>query len=309
MERVATFMQSQTMLSSLLRTQRNMLDAQTEVSTGKKINEFSDEPGALGGLMAARNAAGQAADFEASAKAVMARLDLQDTHLGELADTAAQLRADVFEAIGNADGSTLGVKLKDALSRAISMLNAQSDGKYIYGGTRQDVPPVTIGSIDDLMALGSAGEAFQNNGVVQTAKVDTNQTIAFGQLADVLGAPLFDVIRQIAAFDAGASGPLDGPLDATQTDFLTSLLTPLDTVSKGLSGKQAENGLAAKTAEEVADWHADAQITYKTLISDIEDVDMAEAITRLNNAQVAMEASAKTFTAVQKVTLLDYLPV
>jgi flagellar hook-associated protein 3 FlgL len=309
MDRVATFMQSQTMLGSLLRTQRNLFDAQTEVSTGKKINEFSDSPSQLGGLMAARNAASQAADYEASAKSVMQRLDLQDVHLGELADVASQLRQDVFDAIGNADGMTLRAKLKDALDRAVSMLNTQSDGKYIYGGTRQDVPPVVAKTLEDLAALPGAAGAFQNNAVAASAKVDTDQSIVFGQLADVLGAPLFDIIRQIAAFDSGPSGPLDGPLEETQIDFLSSLLAPLDTVSKGLIGKQAENGLASKTAESAAERHADAQVTYKTLVADIEEVDMAEAITRLNNAQIAMEASAKTFTAVQQLSLLDYLPV
>jgi flagellar hook-associated protein 3 FlgL len=239
----------------------------------------------------------------------MQGLDLQDIHLGELADIASQLRQDVFDAIGNSDGTTLKTKVQSAFERAVSLLNAQSGGKYIYGGTRQDVPPVTVKSVDELVALGSSAEAFQNNGVVQSAKVDTNQSIAFGQLADALGQPLFDVIRQIAAFDGGPSGPLDGPLDATKTEFLNSLLAPLDTVSKGLIGKQAENGLASRAAEDAADRHADAQVTYKGLISDIEDVDMAAAITRLNNAQIAMEASAKTFTSVQQMTLLDYLPV
>ena len=44
------------------------------------------------------------------------------------------------------------------------------------------------------------------------------------------------------------------------------------------------------------------------MISDIQDVDMASAIDKLNNAQLAMQASAKTYATIQGISLLNYLP-
>lgn len=309
MERVATFMQSQAMLGELTRTQRSLFEAQQQVSTGKRINAFADAPEDLGALMAARAADARAADFEASAKALKSRLDLQDTHLEAVASVVGDLKQVILDAVANGSGASLRAEMDGAVSRMASILNTQVDGKYIYGGTRQDVPPVTIGSLDELLALGSTGEAFQNNAVAQSAKVDTNQTIAFGQLASDLGTPLFDLIRQIGAFDAGANGPIDGDLTETQSSFLASMVPGFTTAYDDANGALARNGVSYRAVTEAIDRHGDTRATLASMISDIEDVDMAEAITRLNNAQTALQASAKTFSMVQGLSLLDYLPV
>ncbi len=308
MERVATMMQSQAMLSELTRSQRNLFDAQREVATGKRINEFSDAPSDLGALLAARAADSRAADFAAGAKSVRQRLDLQNTHMEELADVVGDLKQTVLDAIANNGGLALKSEMDGAVKRMVSILNTQVDGKYIYGGTRQDVPPVTVQSLTDLLALPATADAFQNNAVAQSAKIDNAQTIEFGQLASVLGQPLFDIIRQLGAFDAGVNGPIADKLTTVQSDFLTTMLPGLTQAYQDANEALARNGVAYRAADDAVTQHADTRATLAGMISDIEDVDMAEAITKLNNAQTALQASAKTFATVQNLTLLDYLP-
>ena len=308
MERVATMMQSQAMLSELTRSQRNLFDAQREVATGKRINEFSDAPSDLGALLAARAADSRAADFAAGAKSVRQRLDLQNTHMEELADVVGDLKQTVLDAIANNGGLALKSEMDGAVKRMVSILNTQVDGKYIYGGTRQDVPPVTVQSLTGLLALPATADAFQNNAVAQSAKIDNAQTIEFGQLASALGQPLFDIIRQLGAFDAGVNGPIADKLTTVQSDFLTTMLPGLTQAYQDANEALARNGVAYRAADDAVNQHADTRATLAGLISDIEDVDMAEAITKLNNAQTALQASAKTFATVQNLTLLDYLP-
>lgn len=309
MERVSTLMQSQAMLTELTRAQRTLFDAQREVSTGKRINEFSDSPSDLGALMAARATDSRTADFEASARSVRQRLDLQDTHMEEMASVIADLKQTIFDAVANNGGLALRSEMDGAVKRMVSILNAQIDGKYIYGGTRQDVPPVTIDSLTSLLGLGATADAFQNNAVAQSAKIDNSQTIEFGQLADALGGPLFDVVRQFGAFEAGPNGPIGDQLTTAESDFLTSLLPGLTAAYQGSNEALARNGVAFRAADEAVTRHGETRTTLAAMISDIEDVDMAEAITKLNNAQTALQASAKTFATVQNLTLLDYLTV
>ena len=141
----------------------------------------------------------------------------------------------------------------------------------------------------------------------QAAQVDAYQSISYGKLASDLGQPLMETLRQFAAFDAGASGPFATPLTDAQKTFLTSMLSPLEDAAKGLNAEQATNGIATKAAEDAVDRHGAMQDRLKGLISDITDVDMAEAISKLNNAQVAMQASAQTFSVVQGLSLLNFL--
>lgn len=307
MERVATSMQSQAMLTELLRAQRTMLDAQQQVATGKRINEFADDPASLGGLMAARAADTQAADYEAGAKAVRQRLDLQDTQIDALAGIAGDLRQTILDSVANNSGAALNAELEGTMGRIASILNAQVDGQYIYGGTRQDVPPVTVSTVADLAALPATADAFQNNQIAQSAKIDQNQSIQFGQLASDLGGPLLDLLRQIAAFNSGPSGPFGGDLTQAQADFLTSLAPTAATVADGVNDKLAVNGVAFRQADDAVARHGETRTTLAGMISDIEDVDMASAIEKLNLSQLALEASAKTFQTVQGLSLLDFL--
>lgn len=309
MERVATLMHSTAMLAELSRSQRNMFGAQTQVSTGKRINEFSDAPQDLGALLAARNADARTADFLASAKAIRTRLDLQDTHIDELASITAEMKQSVLDAVANSSGAGLKAELEGVFSRMVSILNTQIDGKYIYGGTRQDVPPVTVASLSELVALPATADAFQNNAVAASGRVDNSQMIGFGQLADQLGGPAFDMLRQIMTFDAGPSGPFNNDMTEPQAQFLTGLAPQLTAVSDGVNNLLAANGVAYQAANEAVERHSDARVTLATMISDIEDVDMAEAVTKLNNAQIALQASAKSYATVQGLSLLDYLPL
>lgn len=309
MERVATLMHSSAMLAELQRSQRSMFDAQTQVTTGKRINEFSDAPGDLGALMAARSADSKTADYLASAKAVRTRLDLQDTHIDELASVTADMKQSILDAVANNSGAGLKAELEGVFGRMVSILNTQIDGKYIYGGTRQDVPPVTVDSLAELVALPTSADAFQNNNVQATARIDNSQVIAFGQLADQLGGPAFDMLRQIMTYDGGVNGPFGNDLTQAQSAYLTSLTPQLTSVNDGVNNILAANGVNYQAADEAVERHSDARVTLASIISDIEDVDMAEAVTKLNNAQTALQASAKSYAAVQGLSLLDYLPV
>ena len=230
------------------------------------------------------------------------------TDPGQLADVVGDLKQTVLDAIANNGGLALKSEMDGAVKRMVSILNTQVDGKYIYGGTRQDVPPVTVQSLTDLLALPATADAFQNNAVAQSAKIDNAQTIEFGQLASALGQPLFDIIRQLGAFDAGVNGPIADKLTTVQSDFLTTMLPGLTQAYQDANEALARNGVAYRAADDAVNQHADTRATLAGLISDIEDVDMAEAITKLNNAQTALQASAKTFATVQNLTLLDYLP-
>lgn len=309
MERVATLMHSTAMLNELSRSQRSLFDAQEQVSTGKRINEFSDSPSELGALMAAKAADAKTADFEASAKAMLGRLDLQDTHMEEMAGVIDDLKTSVLDAVANGGAAALMSEVQGAVSRMVSILNTQVDGKYIYGGTRQDVPPVTVDSLNALMGLTATGDAFQNNTVQQTGKVDANQSVVFGQLASALGQPLFDLARQIGAYNSSANGPFTDTLTETQSSFLSSLIPDFTKAYSDANAALAQNGVSYKATKDAIVRHGDTRTTLAGMIGDIEEVDMATAITNLNNAQIAMQASAKTFSMVQNMSLLDYLPL
>ena len=206
MERVATMMSKlQAMLSELTRSQRNLFDAQREWRPASASTN-SPTPVRSG------RAGGADADFRAPPTSppgpnrCASGLDLQNTHMEELADVVGDLKQTVLDAIANNGGLALKSEMDGAVKRMVSILNTQVDGKYIYGGTRRDVPPVTVQSLTDLLALPATADAFQNNAVAQSAKIDNAQTIGSASWRACSANRRSTSSASSGAFDAGVNG-------------------------------------------------------------------------------------------------------
>jgi flagellar hook-associated protein 3 FlgL len=116
------------------------------------------------------------------------------------------------------------------------------------------------------------------------------------------------VFRDIQVYnDDILTGPLTGKLDAAKTAFLETKLKELEIAIDGVSGFEQQNGQRQKQLEELADYHSQRLLGLEKLVGDIEDVDMTQAISNLQNDQTALQASYRVLAQVNRVSLNDYL--
>ena len=67
------------------------------------------------------------------------------------------------------------------------------------------------------------------------------------------------------------------------------------------------NGFTYKTLQAASDHASSLGTIYKGFVSDLEDVDMPTAITKLNQNQVALQAALQVTSQLNQVSLLNYL--
>lgn len=76
-------------------------------------------------------------------------------------------------------------------------------------------------------------------------------------------------------------------------------------------GQGAEALTASRTLQSRVDQtraaHEDRQVMLETLVGGLSEVDLAEAATRLAQAQTAVQASAQVFASLRETSLLDLL--
>lgn len=307
MTRVATFAQSQFLFNELQRIRQQTFETQTQIATGKKAQTFQGLGGDAGVLVSARALDQQTEQFKNQIASVESRLKIQDIHLTTVHEAAEELHQAVLDAIAvdNADG--LMVKVENIYERVSALLNTKYDGEYIYSGSLTDVPSVNGSQLSDLVAAATASDVFQNNALQKQVRVDTNIMIEIGVLADDVAGELFGRLKAIADFDAGGGGPLSGKLTQAQQNFLTGELAALSQAAENAVANTARNGRQIEQAEGALVRHEATDVYVKGLISDIEDVDIAEAITRLNQDQLATEAALNTIAQLSNLTLLNYL--
>ncbi|NWG47395.1 MAG: hypothetical protein HXY25_12745 [Alphaproteobacteria bacterium] len=307
MTRVATYAQDQQLLADLMRIQGRVFTSQQQISTGKKAQSFQELGTDASGLLAAKSVEGRANHYVKVSQEVLRRLELQDLQLDALATAGAELRQSVLDAIATDKAIGLPEALDAVFKKAVSVLNASYDGSKLFGGTRTDTDPVTVTSVAALVAAPSISGIFANDAVKPEAEIDEALSVEYGFLASDIGAGLMGAIQRIAAIDAGPLGPLSGDLTQAQRQALEGELAGLAAMAEDLNATVAANGNRHAVVEDKLAAHKDAQALLKGFISDIEDVDLAEAVTRLQADQTAMQAAAQVFGALQRSSLLDFL--
>jgi len=302
--RISTAAVQQSALMDLMRAQRDLAESGAQVSSGKKGPDFKTYGFQAETITATRAAKARAESYASSLSRLEDRLAVQDIALEELSDVATELRT----TLTTTDGTFMLNDVQALFERAKQALNTRSaNGGFVFGGTRSDAEPFTADTLADLTAAPSAASLFENSSRIPSVRTDDATTLEIGFLADDVGAQLMESIRQVALFDAGPNGPFAGQVSPAQQTFLQNEIQNVITAFDRINERQAENGALQKSIEtRVRGYELEADF-FETVIADIEEVDVAEAATRFQQAQTAVQVSAQTFAILSETSILPFL--
>jgi flagellar hook-associated protein 3 FlgL len=309
LDRVATLSLGQTLTSEYGRIQSRTLQTQEQISTGKVGNQYADAKDKAGVLAAAKMKAATVDAYKATTTEVLNKLNIQDLHLQQLSDLSARLRAAIGEALASGRAPALVEEVNNLYAEAVTVLNTRIDGKFIYGGSRTDQPPVNADTIAELVAAPTVADVFDNTDLKQSQRIDDSEVLETGLLASDIGTDLMQMFKDIGTFNAGAQGPFGMTLTDPQKTFLTTQHVALPDIQTDINTIAAINGTRHEQATNALDRHEGLAAYFTKFVGDIEDVDLAEAVARLNADQVAAEAAGRMIAQLNQVSLLNFLPI
>ncbi len=307
MTRIATNQANLTTLSHFLRSQVELSDSQKQVATGKKSTDLKGLIKELGTLNAARSVIDRSKGAVDRIKELSPKLDVQDAAFEQISGATNQIRQSLVSALGLDDGLVLMNEVEAAFNQISVALNQTFAGRPIFGGTRVDVKPFTATSLADVAAAATVSDLFQNSNVKPVSRIDDGAAIETGFLADGVATDLMSIIKAIKDFNDGINGPFGEDLTTVQNDFIKTQLAAITPALDALHQVQGENGLLQKRVETTRVQEENRQVLLTGIIGDLEDIDLAEAASRLQQAQIAVEASARTFNVLSKTSLLNFL--
>jgi flagellar hook-associated protein 3 FlgL len=307
--RVSTAGNYSAILANLMAAEGRQVDAENRVSSGKNGTDLKSYATQAETLTAMKTVDARITNYQSQNTLIASKLSTQDQALSATADAATQVRTAIANALASGDADTLMQVVQGQFQTAVSSLNTQFDGKYVFAGSKITTQPVTATQLSDLTSGPPIASFFQNDNVATQAKLDDTTTVTTGQLASNLGTPMMQAFQALQAFDQGPGGPLNGQLTAAQTNFLTTQMQSWAGIATNLTTQTAQNGLVQKQVDDVAANLVTQQNTLTTMIGHVTDADMAKAATDLSNAQLSVQASAKVLQALQSSSLLTLLPV
>jgi flagellar hook-associated protein 3 FlgL len=116
---------------------------------------------------------------------------------------------------------------------------------------------------------------------------------------------LFAMVEDVAqALTLGTSTPSDA---AQFQSRIGATLSNLDRALDRIVSVRAEVGSRLSAIELAEGTREEEAIDLQSLLSDLRDVDYAEAITRLNQQYAGLQAAQAAYTRIAQMSLFDYL--
>jgi flagellar hook-associated protein 3 FlgL len=306
-DRIGTAANAQLLLAQIQKAEAAVDLANRQVVSGKVSTTYSGYGDKTAIMEAARSASARSDANVAAAQQASMRLDLQDAELSQLSDLVGQVRQTLSKAAADEDATSLMSQMQGFYNQAVEILNAKDASGYIYGGDNNQMPPVTATDLTSLAALPSVANAFANGQVKTSVRLGDSQTVQVGMLASDLGTQLFSLFQQVAQFDAGAGGPFNTKTTPAQQSFLESTIQTSATVQEGVNVQSATNGIRYQMVQDTMTQLQAKSSVYKGFVSSLQDVDIADALSRLNQNNIALQAAFQVTSSLNKLSLLDFM--
>lgn len=313
--RIADIGVNSVFLQDILRNEGRLFEAQRQVSSGLKSQDFKGLGSDINQLVSLKSQRERADQYKSANEEIERRLALYDTVINEIRDLTQEYRDNILTAINTNSGIVMRQQTEDLYDRLVALLQTKDNGRFIFSGSRTDTNPLTTAALtvsgleginaDVSKSTGTASLVTQNNSTKASATVEQNLTVTYGILAEDVGADLIEVFRDFFEFETGSN--FGNNLTAAQITFLTNELATVNSELQDVDQIHAENGFRQKTIDDINTRHSDDITFLSILISDIEEIDTAEAIARLNQDQVALEASLAVTAQLTRLTLLDFI--
>jgi flagellar hook-associated protein 3 FlgL len=308
-DRIGSYANSQLMFAYIMKAENALDISNRQVATGKVADNYAGYRDKTAIMEAARSASARADANAGAASQALARLDVQDAQLSQLSELANEIRTAITKASADRDGTSLMSQLEAYFDQIVGVMNSKDANGYIYAGDNNQTAPVVVDSLADLAALPTVADAFVNGVLKTEVKIGDAQNVEVGLLASDLATDLFGLLRQVAQFDAGVNGPFAGTTTPTQQTFIESLIPTAMTAQRNVNAQAAANGIHYQTVKQAMEQLEASSVVYKGFVANIEDVDMAEALARLNQNQVALQAAFQVTSTLNRLSLLNYLPI
>ena len=305
-DRITNSNQAQLMIAQINTANANLAQSEQQVSSGNVSNTYAGYGDQVQALEAANSAAARANAYKAAAQAGLNQANLQDTQLTQLSNLANQLRQDITTASANNDGSTLMTQVQGVFDQAVQILNTtDANGNYLFGGDKTNTPPVSVSSLSQLASATSGASVFANGTMKSSVTVAEGQSVTVGVLASDVGSQLMQTIKDLVDYTT-TNGALGSQMTSAQNSFLSGEIASAATAATTINTAAASNGDTYQQLQNAVTQQTTMNTLYQGFASNIQNVNMAQAITNLNQDQTALQAALQVTSQLGKLSLLNY---
>ena len=305
--RISTSQMQDRGVTAMLDGQSELSKTQQQLATGKRILTPSDDVYGTTQILALNRVIDTHKQYGENADVVEARLNQEESSLTQNIDVLQRIRE---LAIGASNPTlTTGVRgnfaaeVRELLEETFSIANTSDEnGDYIFSGFNVDTAPFTETEVpagSGLYNYAYTGDLGQRNIQIGETRFipvgDPGQTV-YMDIPETGGGTqnVFETIEQFAvALETGAA--------------IGDIVNDLDLAMNHFSEFRTKAGSRQNAIDSHRVLNEDIIFQGQKTLSSVEDLDYAEAISRLNLQLNTLQAAQQSFAKIQNLSLFNYL--
>ncbi len=301
--RITQQMSAQTMLGDINQALDRIDTTQEELSTGKKINQPSDDPYGTGLALQLNNQIANLTSYSNNVTDGTGWTQAANTSLTNITNAVQRIRELTVAAsngtLTQTDMANDAQEVNQLIDEVKQEANAQYNGQYIFSGSATGTAPYQSGSNDAYG--GNTGQVTREIAPNTPLTVNAGLSSVLGSGQTTPGQPagdglLLNTLRNIA--DDMQSG------NATA---LSSSLSQLDTNLNSLDGLTANVGATQERLSLASSRIQALQTSDASALSSTQDADMAQTEVEFSTEQAALTAALQAGAHIVQQSLMDFL--
>jgi flagellar hook-associated protein 3 FlgL len=292
--RISTSQTFFTNLTNIRQAQSRYVKAQQQVTTGRRFERLSEDPLAGQQVLNARRLRQRIEQFDANLRHADEYTGLTETTLGEVSNLLQ--RAHVLAINGANDTNdgnareAMATEIQEIQRRLVDLGNTRSTtGGYIFSG--QD-------SKTEAFVVSGSTLTYQGDDLPVSIEHRAGETLRINlQNAETVWSQAYTSLEN-----------LKNHLRSGQSSLISDTDVPaLQAARQVVDQARGDAGIRAKTVAFQREQNQRRMDELTATIGEAQDVDLAEAISRLNLAETAYTAALQTTARGSQLSLMDFL--
>ena len=276
-----------------LQTDRQSINQSViEASTGKSVNNLSDNPMAAGQLVISNAQIADIDQFSYSISTVQGSLNTADSALNSVVSSLTQAVSVGTEAAGGTLSSSeleaLGQQVNQIEQQVVGLANTTYQGNYVFAGTNVNQQPYDSTGV------------YSGNTSVNSVDVGEGQTASLGLAGStIFNASGADVFTSLSALSTDITNNNQSGIATDITNVQSALNNVIAQRSSYGDTLQQLNSDSTNLSQE--------KLTVQQYQTTLVGADEAQVATNLSQAQTTLEAAIAAAGQVSQESLINYL--
>jgi flagellar hook-associated protein 3 FlgL len=300
--RISTSYIQQQSVDAMLAQQKKLTDTQQQVSTGSRILSPSDDPVASVKILGLERDMSVNEQYKENATSAENKLSIAEGALTSAVNILQRIRELAVQALNDTNDANaragIAAEMQELNEALVALANSKdSNGEYLFSGYQsftQSFDPTTFAYGGD---TGQRNIRVGSNYMVESTEAGSDVFVVTN--ADSTTQSIFATVQGfVDALNANTIGtaPNNG-------EFLTNTSTAIDSITSA----RTRIGARLSAIDQQRTINDDSIASLQKSLSELRDLDYAEAISRLSIQSTGLEAAQQAYVRVQGLSLFNYL--